>query len=346
MKIAHFTQFAPRRSGLYEVTRDQIICERKAGLDSRFIDCNRENPPDTACDGPLKIEGWSRAEDCDIWVMHRSIPKKLQPEMKKHGCVVVLHAVADFMMLAEGISKARTTEFNFNINLTWGKDLGYDRTIAVNQSDYDIMSLYDANDRLRMIQEGVDLERFSLEGWAWQFKHHPAIMASDVPRMNKLPAHIIWSMPKVVEKIPDARLNVYGLDLNNIVTWRNLLVRSKGRKTQAFIEEFQLRCDDLRPFMKGADILFNSNINGVPCRNLMEGMACGLTPVSYRGDYTKFHAMIWDLDSIADNIFKCWNHIKDDPEKAKLEARAYAEKTFDMTKTVEEYVKMYEEIKK
>jgi glycosyltransferase involved in cell wall biosynthesis len=266
---------------------------------------------------------WKWVEEADIWVMHRFIPPKLQPLMKDKGCVAVLHGVTEFMLIAENWTMGDTSEFNFHINLTWGKpQTPYDRAVVPNPQDYEIMKLYDENRRLRMIQEGVDLEYYTPDGYKWEYLYRPAIMSSDVPRFNKLPAHIIWAMPKIAEKIPTARLNIFSLYLENIVTWRNVLVRSKERRLQALTENVRLeKLNDLRPFYRGADLLFNCNMRGTACRNIQQALACGLPVVAYDGpftDYTKWKARTWDLDSIAETIARAWDEVKADPEKARL----------------------------
>lgn len=350
LTVAHFASWTPRQSGLYEVTFDQVKYERKAGLDAQFIDCDREkSPEDWQEDRGVKPAPWSWAEKADIWVMHRLIPPKLQHLMKNKGCVAVLHAVTEFMLIAEALSRAKSSELNFHINLTWGRpQTGYDRTVVPNPQDYEIMKLYDVNGRLRMIQEGVDLEYYSPNGYKWPYLYHPAIMSSDVPRFNKLPAHIIWAMPKIAERIPTAKLNVFGLYLENIVTWRNIFVRSKNRRLQALTENVRLeKMSDLRPFFRGADILFNNNVRSTACRNVQEALACGLPVVGYGGsysDYTRWRASTWDLNSIAETVAKAWDEIKANPEEVKEEARSYACQHFSAEQMVSKYIKIYDEV--
>ena len=64
--------------------------------------------------------------------------------------------------------------------------------------------------------------------------------------------------------------------------------------------------------MKGGDIGFNNNLSGIASRVTMEMMAFGIPVISYGGDYTTYHAKIWDLDSIAEQVEKCWKAMTKD----------------------------------
>lgn len=346
MHVVHFANYAPRRSGMYESTKDQIKYERKAGLKSDFID-----PHDHWKDGKragkvLTDDGWLSpvphdvAKEADIWVMHSFVPSSVKDLFSKKKTVAVLHGPNEHMLLKEWTTGRKEEAFNLHINVLWQ----YDATVAINQHEYDIMVLYNEKDRLHYIPNSIDLERYKDDGLAWEYQHRPAILSCDVTRLEKLPAHIIWSMPKIMKEIPDARLNVYGLTLEPIGTWRNIFCRSKGRKLESACENIQLQNNDLRPFMRGGDIGFNNNISGIASRVTMEMMAWGMPVVSYGGDYTKYHAKIFDMDSIAEQVIKCWKDLSVKDSTLKQDTLDYAKKNFDREKEVKKYVKLYKEL--
>jgi len=199
--------------------------------------------------------------------------------------------------------------------------------------------------RLHYIPNSIDLERYQdKDVTAWQYRHHPAICSFDVPRLEKLPANLIWSIPKIIKKMPDARVNIFSLELESIATWRNMFCKSKRRDLERYCENIQLASNELRPFMKGADIVFNNNFSGIASRVSMEAMSMGVPVVSYGGDYTKYHAKIFDLDSIAKQIHRCWKDLTEKDSTLRENTLKYANWHFSRAKEVKKYVKLYEEL--
>jgi glycosyltransferase involved in cell wall biosynthesis len=196
-----------------------------------------------------------------------------------------------------------------------------------------------------MIHDAIDVERFTIEGHQYPFNHHPQILFCDSLRPNKFPSHAIWTMTEVRKIIPEARLTVVGLDLLGILTWRNLILRSPNQHLAANIENIQLLTNDNPSFMRGADIVINGNMSGIPSRTELEAMACGCQVVSYGGEFTKFIAKPFDIKSIAEKIVECWEYIKQDPQKARQEARQWVVENANMEKQVKEkYIPLYEKV--
>jgi glycosyltransferase involved in cell wall biosynthesis len=148
-------------------------------------------------------------------------------------------------------------------------------------------------------------------------------------------------MPRIVKRIPEARLNIFSLTLEPIATYRSIFVRSKGRDLEHLCENIQLENNNLRPFMKGADIGFNNNLSGIASRVTMEMMAMGVPVISYAGDYTPYHAKIWDIDSIAEQVEKCWNALIKEGSVVRKNTLQYANDNFDRGKEVKKYVELY-----
>lgn len=346
MHIIHFANWAPRQSGMFESTKDQIKYERREGLLSDFCD-----PHDYYKDGMRKGEkvvddGWlspvahSMAEKADIWVLHSYIPESVKHLFDKKVTVAILHGPNEHMLLKEWTTERKESAFNLHVNILWK----YDATVVLNEHEKDIMELYDEKNRLHYIPNSIDLERYPGEEFTWKYVNHPAIFSCDVPRLEKLPAHIIWAMPKIVKRIPQARLNLFGLTLEPIGTWRNIFCRSKERKLERYCENVQLENNNLRPFMKGADIGFNNNISGIASRVTMEMMAMGIPVISYGGSYTPYIARIWDLNSIAEQVERCWKDLNATGSRVKKLTVKYAQDNFDRGKEVKKYVALYKDL--
>jgi len=343
MKVVHFANWAPRESGMYESTKDQVKYERREGLDSVFCDANRETPLETQIDDNwFSPSTWESAKDADVFVMHSKIPEKLKPDMKNKVSVAILHGPTEHMLLKEWMTGRKEAGFALHIKIAWT----YDATVVINQHEYDIMSLYDELDRIRYIPNSIDLERYEpVEGdYAWNYQNRPAICTFDVGRLEKLPAHIIWSMPRIIKRIPSARLNVFGLALEPISTFRNIFCKSKGRTLENLCENIQLKNNDLRIWMRGADIVFNNNMSGILSRVGMECQAMGVPIIAYNGDYTKYKCHIWNLEEIAEQVAKCWEDLTASDSTTRQDQIDYAREHYDRSKEVKKYMELYTEL--
>jgi len=325
---------------MYESTKEQIKYERRNRHESFFVDTHKKEPVDAQIDdGWLRPIPWKESLNCDVWVLHSCIPNELLEQKKNRAMIAVLHGPNEHMLLKEFVSNRKEEAFNLHINILWK----YDATVVINMHEYDILKLYDEHDRLHYIPNSIVLERLE-DVFPWKFEEHPAILSCDVLRLEKLPGNIIWAMPKIVEKVPNARLNLFNLELEAIATWRNIFCRSKARYLEHLCETIQLENGSLYGFMKGADIGFNNNLSGIASRVTMEMQALGVPVISYGGIYTPYVAKIWDLDSIAEQVKKCWNDLSDSSKTIKEDTKKYAREHYDRAKEVKKFIALYTEV--
>jgi glycosyltransferase involved in cell wall biosynthesis len=339
--VVHFTNWAPRQSGMYESVKDQIRYERKAGIQSDLAEPNEKHKEGRVAtdDGWLSPISWEKAKAADIFVLHAWLPDEFR-KMKDKKHIAVLHGPNEHMLLKEWTTERKEEAFNLHVSILWK----YDATVVLNKHEFDILELYDEHKKLHYIPNSIDLERYQGEEMTWKYTNHPAILSCDVPRIEKLPAHIIWAMPRIAKRIPEARLNLFSLSLEPIATYRNMFCRSHERALEHLCENIQLENNNLRPFMKGADIGFNNNVSGIASRVTMEMMAMGVPVISYGGDYTQYHARIWDLDSIAEQVEKCWKALNKSDSTLRQQTMQYAKDNFDREKEVAKYVALYEKV--
>lgn len=338
MFIVHFTGWGPRVSGMYESCKNQIKYERREGVQSEICNSELASPPETQVDNWLRPITWEESKKADVWVLHSKIPKELLSLAKSKVQVGILHGPTEHMMFKEWTKGG--ADLNLHINLLWEMDAA----VCINQHEYDIMKLYDEKvGRCHYIPNSIDLEEFE-DVIPWEYDHHPAIVSCDTPRIEKLPLHIIWAMPYLREKVPEARLNIFGLLLEPVQMWRNLFCRSHKRELESCCESIQLANKNLKPFQAGADIGFNNNYSGIASRVTMEMMALGIPVVSYGGDYTKYHAKVFDLHSIAEQIEQCWKDLTAPGSTLREDTKKYARENFDRSKYIKQYIQLYQEL--
>lgn len=340
MKVCHFGLWAPNRSGLHEATMEQIIYERREGIDSYLIHSEVENPDPnrfTDVENGITAYGWNFAKDADVWVMHRTIPSKLMSLLNKKKNVGILHGTSEIMVLHEIESNSKNDKFNMHIGFL---DT-FQKVVTITKSDTDIMKLYDTKNKVVYINDAIDTEKYSPVGYKWKYKYRPAIISTTNIRINKNPAPLLWSMPRIIEKIPKARLNIFGINLSEINTWRNIVMKSPY--ISVAIENMHNQFFDLTPFLRGADISFNSNYSGIFSRDSMEAMACGCSVIAYTSEHTPY-ACHRDINSISETVRKAWDDLKSKPEKQIEKNRQYAVDNFGWKNIVKKYIKLYESL--
>lgn len=340
MKVAHFSLWAPNRSGLFEYVRDQIKCERAVGIDSIFINCDVKDPSPTRFCEPdgLIAEPWSAALDSDIWVMHRSIPAELLRKLPKKKNVAILHGTSEIMALHEIESRGKDDKFNMHVEFV----NTFQKIVTITQYDTDIMLQYDnGRNKIVYINDAIDTDKYSPIGYAWPYTFHPAIVMTGNIRINKNPAHLFWAMPEVVKRIPTARFNIFGINLAEINTWKNMVLKSNA--ISVAIENFHGQFRELRPFLRGAELSFNINYNGIFSRDSMEAMSCGCSVIAATSEHTPY-AYHRHTPSIVEAICRAWDDMCADPEGQIEKNRAYAVKNFSMASATKRFLALYESL--
>ena len=347
MKCAHFSSFAPHRSGLFEAAKDLVLAERAAGIDSMFINMSVADPEKHIADcpggrldeGQLNPSTWEEAKDAHIWVVHRGIPAGLVEEAKKHYTIMAIHGGPEHMVMYDIENSGNKQSFNSHINMI----NNYSKAVALNEHDFQIWKLYANPGQVVLIEDSIDVSRYSPEGYAWEFHGLPAILYADISRNIKLPFTLYWAMAGIHKKLPAARLEMYGLPFAEINTFRNTMVRAHDITLLGTLESVQLITSDLRPMMRGAHIGVNPNLSGVRSRVTMEMMACGLPVVASNGDYPIRQYKPYDTVGLERAICVAWEDMKKDIPAAREKARAWAVDHWDVRKAVETgWIPLYE----
>ena len=186
-RIVHTSNWGCRRSGLYECVKDQIKYERKHGFDSQMTFFAHDKPKDFIAvdDGWLSPITWEESKNADLYIIHHGLPAELDEKKNPKKKVLVVHGTVEYLLLEEVFSHAEKTGFNQHINMLRDCDVA----VAVNPHDYDIYKIYDDKNRLCLVHDAIDTERFTIDGYQHPFVNHPQILFCDSLRINKLGWH-------------------------------------------------------------------------------------------------------------------------------------------------------------
>jgi glycosyltransferase involved in cell wall biosynthesis len=73
----------------------------------------------------------------------------------------------------------------------------------------------------------------------------------------------------------------------------------------------------------------------------MEMQAMGVPVISYGGTFTPYIAKVWDLDSITEQVERCWKDLTASNSTVREETRRYATENYDREKQVPKYIELY-----
>ncbi len=343
MKIAHFSNWAPFRSGLFEYVIDMIKHERKLGIDSQLIIDSAKNPdPKRHTHEGITAEPWKNCMDSDVWVLHYMIPSELVAPLYKKKRIAVLHGTSEIMALHAIESHGKDNKFDMHV----GFMKTYNKVVTITKYDTQIMKNYDYKSitgkkdgsTIIYINDAIDLDKYNLDGYAYPFRYRPSIISTANVRINKNIFPLLWAFPKIRQEISSARLNIAGLNFLHTKVWLEPIL--KDIHTSSSIECIHNTTNDIRPYLRGADISFNSNYNGIFSRDSMEALAMGTSVIAATPEHTKY-AYHRHTDSIVKTIKHAWEDLMADPQGTVEKNLEYAEKHFCMEKAVKKFVDIY-----
>ncbi len=308
--------------------------EKKAGLEPYLFISDIENPdPNRYRDREVVAKPWSAAHECDVWVLHRSIPAKLMHLLSKKKNLAILHGTSEILVLHDIESSGKSKKFDMHIEFM----KTFKKIVAITKYDYQIMKNY--GDNVVYIPDAIDMDKYDITAiQPYQYRFRPAIISTSNIRINKNPAPLFWAIPDIRKKIPTARLNVFGISVASASSWDNLVLKSNQISNS--LEHYEHKFSDLRMFLAGADISFNSNYNGIFSRDSMEAMAFGCSVVAYTDEHTKY-VCNRHTPSIVNAVSQAWDDLKTNPDKQIQLNVDYARETFCMRKAVQKFISLY-----
>lgn len=279
MRIAHFSIWAPNRSGMYHTTRDIVAGTRAAGIDAGFIDSQDPTPKS---DGNFAAEPLAWADTADIYMLHLGIP---EPYLSDGTPIIIcMHGHPLYSMQIELYGTEPGNEAPFSTLLQYFKRKAPTWFVSFwerEQSGY-WTPLDDTrkHPRVRYIPRGIDFEAAGLavDGPTVDLSGKPAIVIADQFRLFKDAIPSIWGAYNYWRSNPEARVHLYAMP-------------PEGTKAREVLNRWLLdtgihRCigsvngvtQHLPEVLRSADVLL-STVTG-ESRVLVEAQACGCPVVA------------------------------------------------------------------
>jgi FkbM family methyltransferase len=302
MKVAHFAEFGPSRSGLYGTTRDLVMAERSVGLDAVFIDTwvtkdqkivSRPN----LSDGDLPIVRPEWAHDADILVHHSIIHHELRD--REIPIVLALHGRPESTFLLEHRNVVKGI---YGAQLEHGQDPRYKAFFTFWKEHLFHHALMLPKDKLHLVPAPVDLGRFTPNGKAHKFKGSPAILIADMWRHDVTPFNVVMGAVRFANKYaPDARIHIIGA-IPKKRSWQTL---TKVLRKAGCLGSIIPKVANPEVCYRGADMVVCPH--AIATRVVRESLACGTPVVAHIGNpYANKTADTKDPESLAQAMERCW----------------------------------------
>lgn len=339
MKVAHFAEFAPHRTGLYATARDLIMAERSIGIDAALVDIRIiagriQKERKNLADGDLKIETWDWAKEADLLVHHTNIPDPI----KSMGIPIVLaiHGRPESTFLLE---HRRITSV-YGLTTEHGRDPRYRAFITFWQEYMFHLGLQVPKDKLFCIPAPVDLTHYIPKGEKHTFEGSPSILIVDMWRHDVTPFNIIMAATRFAQDYaPEAKIHILGAQKNkrSMKSLMNVL-----KKAGVLGQVFPL-VENTEICYRGADMVVTPH--NIATRVVREALACATPVVAGLGNpYTRYTADYRQADKFATAINTCWQDIQTKTEVTRAEARSTAEKSFSREAAGNAAKKIFEKV--
>lgn len=218
----------------------------------------------------------------------------------------------------------------------------YDATVCWTPFEAEYWQIIYPDKPIYALTHGVDLQYWSPAEPETPFKSHPTVVSADVGRLGKLPFTLLFAVKKAQEKLSELKLNLMGIFKDQQATML-LLIHKLNLELDIPVMVVGL-LPNIREVYRAADMVFSCAENGLMSRVAIEALACGCPTIVLEGQSclaatTKCKN---NIGSMADAIVKLWSVIKEDPEKARTDARRLAEEHYDVKETAKQFIHIAE----
>lgn len=336
MRIVHWVDLRPGVvSGLLMQTREQILNERKMGIDNVVM-----NP--SSIDGGGDIDGikimpHSAVDDKDIHVIHSAAPPRYDSYAKK---IFLIHGTPEYAFGGENLATMRNS---FSTAMTLIHDC--DISVTMHKRHLSYWQEFADNDRgkVRFVPSGVDVEKWVRPGRYVDMKMHPMISYMDIGRDVKSPFQVLFSVKKAYLHDVRIRFSLWAVPPDEQMMWVKMISKMNMDK---IVVNFRVNpVSEPDAIYRGSDMLVSNCRFGDITRVAMEAMSCGVPTLIPRGDYmASGYYKEGDVDDLAKQIIRLVEKYDANKEGMRNSAREIAVKHYDIKNTVSAMKKIYDEL--
>lgn len=344
MKVAHFAQFTPNRSGMYETVRDLIFAERMLGVDAQFIDCkgNAENGQDCSrvglYEGGLETISPEWSYTADILVRHSLAP---EPIMRIGiPAIMCLHGRPEYAYVLERARKSPV----LSIMTENESNPQYKAFVSFWEEHKSVWDIIIPNKKTHYVPAIVDLSKYNPVGKKFNFgdfEGEPNIVVADIWREDITPFNVIFAAARFKQlRCPTAKVHIFGTPPPDTPFIKELMLRLRNKDIVGI-------ADGLVSFMpdvyRAADIVVTPH--NIATRVIREALASGVPIVAGSGcRYTKYTADARDYKAFSYQINRCWADLQSNSKKVKREFRDTAEREFNYENTGKAMLSIFDEV--
>jgi len=338
MRIAHWSIWAPHRSGMYHTTADLVLGEQALGIDAALIDAVE---PVEKTDGRFHSASHRFADTADIYMLHLAIP---EPYMSDGTPVIVaLHGHPLYSMQIELYGLEPGNDRPFSTVLSYLERTG--PTWFVSFWEYEQSGYWSALDgvrdhpRVRYIPRGIRYpSELAPEGPKRNLEGSPVIVIADQFRLFKDALPALWGAYEYWLRNPAARVHLYGLPPRNSRAREALERWIGGSHLHRCIGGMHDVVDYLPEVLRSADVLL-STVTG-ESRLLLEAQACGCPVVAPTRAADICITDFWLPHRVADGIA----HALDLSVISRKDRAETVRSRYDISRTVAALSSLYEEV--
>jgi len=302
MRIAHWVK--KEDSGLFKTASELAGSEEKLGHEVCIRTPNEQ----------ANLYGFTD-NNFDIHCIHSQMPPIFLKDGKPK--ILFLHGEPDYgMMLKVSISAIM--------------DLApiVDAMISFNEDEARIWNSFK---RVYIIQKGINLEVYKPQDLGKKLNGSPAILYTEHWRQFRHPLHVLVAMEKVIQKLPKAKLYLFGCPKEEKDFWMRLL--KQNRYTLFTPGLFQPQ-PDMPTLLNLADIVV-SPVYPSYGRVSLEALACNKPVVAYKTNpHATYKCEPYDIGDMAAKIIACH-------EEKPNGQRKYAEAYLDCMEMTRQAVEVY-----
>jgi len=340
MKIAHFIFYGPRRSGMYETTRDLCAAECALGHDAKLIDTSwigKGNPPETSrIDRGIEVTTLDWALECDYHVMHSRIHDEV---FGKKPTVLILHGAPEYCFYSELLNHDKGDR-NFSTLLAYKRDERVQKFVTMWPRHLSYWRAILGDENVHLVKAPVNLSEYSPEGKKHEFQtpgqFNVGFCDTWRPTFFKDPFQIIMGVREFWKLQPDIKMRLFAIPSTRDIVWDRCIGAIK-KEGDFFGEIWELH-REMATVYRALDVVVTTTVDA--SRITRECLSCGTPIIAPVGNpYTPYTVDIGNAEALAKRLCEIRDLLKREPERVKQECLETASQ-FSSEGTAEAFVEV------